>query len=183
MESQDSVRKILDAQGVDRAITRMTHEILEKNKGTEHLVLIGIERGGVILAERLRHKIQEIEGVSVPKGTVDITLYRDDLGEGQSQPVMRGTHLEFDITGKKVVLVDDVLFTGRSVRSALDALIDFGRPKWAELAVLVDRGHREIPIRADYVGKNIPTSLDEEVAVCFKETEGVDEVCVVRKAK
>ncbi len=175
------VKKILDEQGVERTITRITHEILEKNKGTEHLILIGIERGGAILAERFRSKIREIENVTVPKGSLDITLYRDDLGESNSQPLMRGTHMEFDITGKKVILVDDVLYTGRTVRSALDALIDFGRPKWVQLAVMVDRGHRELPIRADYVGKNIPTALDEEVAVRLKEKDGLDEVCIMRK--
>lgn len=180
METQE-IRKILDAEGVHRTLIRMTHEILEKNKGTEALVLIGIERGGAILAERLRAKIQEFENVLVPKGSIDITLYRDDLAESGSQPFMRGTHLEFDITGKKVVLVDDVLYTGRTVRSALDALIDFGRPQWVQLAVMVDRGHRELPIRADYVGKNIPTSMDEEVAVRLAEKDGVDEVCLVRK--
>jgi len=177
----EEVRKILDDQGVERTITRITHEILEKNKGTEDLVLIGIERGGALLANRFSSKIQSIEGIEVSKGSLDITLYRDDLGETASQPLMRGTHLEFDITGKKVILVDDVLFTGRTVRSALDALIDFGRPKWVQLAVLIDRGHRELPIRADYVGKNIPTSLDEEVAVRLKEKDGLDEVCIVRK--
>jgi len=175
------VKKILDADGVERTITRITHEILEKNKGTENLLLIGIERGGAILAERLRSKIQTIEGVSVPKGSLDITLYRDDIDEIVNQPLMRGTHLEFDITGKKVILVDDVLYTGRTVRSALDALIDFGRPKWVQLAVMVDRGHRELPIRADYVGKNIPTGIDEEVAVRLKEKDGQDEVCIMRK--
>lgn len=175
------VKKILDEQGVERTITRITHEILEKNKGTEDLVLIGIERGGAILAERFRSKIQSIEGINVAKGSLDITLYRDDLGESNSQPLMRDTHLDFDITGKKVILVDDVLYTGRTVRSALDALIDFGRPKWVQLAVLVDRGHRELPIRADYVGKNIPTALDEEVAVRLREKDPVDEVCIMRK--
>ncbi|MBI4970653.1 MAG: bifunctional pyr operon transcriptional regulator/uracil phosphoribosyltransferase PyrR [Candidatus Omnitrophica bacterium] len=177
----EEVRKILDADGVDRTITRITHEILEKNKGTEDLVLVGIESGGAILVERLHSKIQAIEGVAVQKGTLDITLYRDDIDEIQNQPKMRGTRLEFDITGKKVILVDDVLYTGRTVRSALDAVIDFGRPKWVQLAVLVDRGHRELPIRADYVGKNIPTAQDEEVAVRLKEKDGLDEVCIMRR--
>ena len=175
------VRKVLDDKALDRTITRITHEILEKNKGTEDLVLVGIQRGGAVLADRFHKKIQEIEGVSVPKGSVDITLYRDDLGEAHNQPIMRGTHLDFDLTNKKVILVDDVLYTGRSVRSALDALIDFGRPKWVQLAVMVDRGHRELPVRADFVGKNIPTALDEAVAVKFIEIDGVDEVSIVRK--
>ena len=179
----EEVKKILDSDGVDRTITRITHEILEKNKGTQDLLLIGIERGGAILAERLRSKIQSIEGVSVPKGSLDITLYRDDIDEIVNQPLMRGTHLEFDISGKKVILVDDVLYTGRTVRSALDALIDFGRPKWVQLAVMVDRGHRELPIRADYVGKNIPTSPEEDIQVVLSEVDSKDDEVVVRKGK
>ncbi len=175
------IKKILDAEGMDRVITRISHEILEKSKGTENLVIVGIERGGAILAERFRKKISLIENVIIPKGSIDITLYRDDIGEVGTQPLMKGTHLEFDISGKKVVLVDDVLFTGRTVRSALDALVDFGRPQWVRLAVLLDRGHRELPIRADYVGKNIPTALEEEVVVHFEEKDAMDEVYVARK--
>jgi len=174
-------KKILDADGMNRVITRIAHEILERSKGTEDLILVGIERGGSVLADRFRAKIEEIEGVVVPKGSIDITLYRDDLGEVGTQPLMKGTNLDFDINGKKVLLVDDVLFTGRTVRSALDALVDFGRPKWVELAVLLDRGHRELPIRADYVGKNIPTSIDEEVYVHFLEKDEADEVFIARK--
>jgi pyrimidine operon attenuation protein / uracil phosphoribosyltransferase len=177
----DQVKKVLDEQGMERAIIRLTHEILEKNKGTDDLTIVGIERGGAVLAERFISKVQEIENVVLPKGSLDITLYRDDLGEVGTQPLMKGTNLEFDISGKKVILVDDVLFTGRTVRSALDALVDFGRPKWVRLAVLVDRGHRELPIRADYVGKNIPTSLEEEVVVHFKEKDQKDEVYIARK--
>lgn len=179
--NNDDAKKILDSTGVDRTITRIAHEILEKNKGTESLALVGIERGGAILAERFRSKIESIEGVSVPKGSIDITLYRDDLGGTATQPLLRSTRLEFDLKGKKVILVDDVLYTGRTVRSALDAIIDFGRPEGVQLAVLVDRGHRELPIRADYVGKNIPTAQDEEIVVRLQEKDGVDEVCVVRK--
>ena len=173
-------RKILDADGVERAITRIAHEILEKNKGTEGLTLVGIERGGAILAGRLQKAIEHIEGVAVPKGSLDITLYRDDLGGGGRTPLIHETLLKFDITGKKVILIDDVLFTGRTIRCALDALIDFGRPQCVELAVMVDRGHRELPIRADYVGKNIPTAQGEEIAVRLKEKDGIDEICVVK---
>ena len=172
---------MLDAQGVDRALTRMAHEILERNKGVEDLVLIGIRSRGVHLAERLRAKIESIEGVSVPMGIIDITLYRDDLSRSRQQPQVKGTRVDFPIDDKRVVLVDDVLFTGRTVRAALDALVDLGRPKNVQLCVLVDRGHRELPIRADYVGKNLPTALDEEVQVRLTESDGRDEVVLVRQ--
>jgi pyrimidine operon attenuation protein/uracil phosphoribosyltransferase len=174
-------RVVLDAQGVDRAVTRMAHEILERNKGVEDLVLIGIRSRGVHLAERLRAKIESIEGVSVPMGIIDITLYRDDLSRSRQQPQVKGTRVDFPIDDKRVVLVDDVLFTGRTVRAALDALVDLGRPKNVQLCVLVDRGHRELPIRADYVGKNLPTALDEEVQVRLTESDGRDEVVLVRQ--
>ncbi len=174
-------RVVLDAQGVDRALTRMAHEILERNKGVEDLVLIGIRSRGVHLAERLRAKIESIEGVSVPMGIIDITLYRDDLSRSRQQPQVKGTRVDFPIDDKRVVLVDDVLFTGRTVRAALDALVDLGRPKNVQLCVLVDRGHRELPIRADYVGKNLPTALDEEVQVRLTESDGRDEVVLVRQ--
>ncbi len=174
-------RVVLDAQGVDRALTRMAHEILERNKGVEDLVLIGIRSRGVHLAERLRAKIESIEGVSVPMGIIDITLYRDDLSRSRQQPQVKGTRVDFPIDDRRVVLVDDVLFTGRTVRAALDALVDLGRPKNVQLCVLVDRGHRELPIRADYVGKNLPTALDEEVQVRLTESDGRDEVVLVRQ--
>ncbi len=156
----------------------MAHEILEKNKGIEGLVLIGIQTRGVILAKRLAAAIQNIAHVTVPIGVLDINLYRDDLTKASGQPVIHKTEISFDLDQKTVVLVDDVLYTGRTIRCALDALIDFGRPKRIELAVLVDRGHRELPIRADFVGKNIPTSDEEEIRVRFKETDAKDEVTV-----
>lgn len=169
---------VLDAPSIERSILRIAHEILEKNKGSEGLCLVGIQKGGVILATRLQKAIREIIKTDIPLGILDINLYRDDLGKGASQPLIRETQINFNLDDKIVVLVDDVLYTGRTIRSALDALIDFGRPKRIELAVLVDRGHRELPIRADFVGKNIPTSEDEEVKVRFTETDGVDEVIV-----
>lgn len=168
--------RIMDSDEIRRAVSRISHEILEKNKGTENLVLIGIRTRGVPLAERIRKKITEFEGVSVPLGLLDITLYRDDLSTIDVQPVLHETKVPFSIEGKIVILVDDVLFTGRTVRAALDALIDFGRPKKIQLAVLVDRGHRELPIRADYVGKNVPTSGREIISVCLEEIDGSEEV-------
>lgn len=173
--------KILDKEGIARAITRIAHEILEKNKSTEALCLIGIRNRGVFLAERLADRIKNIEGTGVLTGALDITLYRDDLALVSGQPLVRKTEIDFDINGKNLVLVDDVLYTGRTIRAALDALIDFGRPRSIQLAVLVDRGHRELPIRADYAGKNIPTSKDESVEVRLEETEGVDEVVIIGK--
>lgn len=173
--------KILDKEGIARAITRIAHEILEKNKSTELLCLIGIRNRGVYLAQRLAERIKNIEGTGVLTGDLDITLYRDDLALVSGQPLVRKTEIDFDINGMNLVLVDDVLYTGRTIRAALDALIDFGRPKSIQLAVLVDRGHRELPIRADYAGKNIPTSKDESVEVRLEETDGVDEVVIIAK--
>ena len=163
--------KLMDKEAIQRGVTRIAHEILEKNKGTENLALIGIRTRGVVLAERLNECIQGIEGKKIPLGILDITFYRDDLTLLDTQPVIHETNIDFDITGKKIVLVDDVLFTGRTIRAALDALVDFGRPSNIQLAVLIDRGHRELPIRADYVVKNIPTSLRQNVQVKFKETD------------
>jgi pyrimidine operon attenuation protein/uracil phosphoribosyltransferase len=176
-------RTVLDAKGVDRALTRMTHEILERNKGTNGLVLIGIRSRGVDLAHRLARKIQQIEGTEVLTGIVDITLYRDDLTRAAQQPQVKGTDILFPIDDKCVILVDDVLFTGRTVRAALDALMDLGRPRSVQLAVLVDRGHRELPIRPDYVGKNIPTSAAESVQVRLRECDERDEVVLVPAAE
>lgn len=164
---------ILDSTGVNRAITRLSHEIIEANKGVKDLALVGIRSGGVILSQMIADKIREIEGVDIPVGIIDITLYRDDLSVGTHHPTLRSTEIDFSIDDRVIVLVDDVLYTGRTVRAAMDELIDFGRPKMIKLAVLVDRGHRELPIKADFVGKNIPTSrndvikakLDEELAV------------------
>jgi pyrimidine operon attenuation protein/uracil phosphoribosyltransferase len=182
MEKNMKVKKeIIDSDAMGRAITRIAHEILEKNKGTKDLVLIGIRTRGVPLAERLASKIEEIEGVNIKTGILDITLYRDDLSTVSQQPIVHRTEIPFDITGKKVVLVDDVLFTGRTVRAALDALIDLGRPKQIQLAIMIDRGHRELPIRADYVGKNLPTSKREVVDVNFEEIDGRDLVLLLEK--
>jgi len=161
-----------------RALTRIGHEIIERNKGVQDLVLIGIRRRGGPLAQRLASNIEQIEGKKIPVGILDITLYRDDLTTLASQPQVHRTEVYFDITGKKVVLVDDVLYTGRTVRAALDALIDLGRPQHIQLAVLIDRGHRELPIKADFVGKNVPTSRNEVIAVYVKEIDGIDEVVI-----
>ncbi|KJS12504.1 MAG: bifunctional pyrimidine regulatory protein PyrR uracil phosphoribosyltransferase [Peptococcaceae bacterium BRH_c8a] len=171
----------MDSDGIRRVITRIAHEIIERNKGTGDLVLIGIRRRGVPLARRLADRIKEIEGSLVPVGVLDITLYRDDLTTMGHQPIVRQTEVTFSINGKRVVLVDDVLFTGRTIRAALDAIIDLGRPRYIQLAALVDRGHRELPIRADYVGKNVPTSRREEVAVRLTETDEIDEVVIMEK--
>ena len=171
--------KILDQDAIRRALMRIAHEILEKNKGTEDLCLVGIRTRGAVLAERLKKCIQEIEGRDVPVGILDITLYRDDLTLINTQPVVHETLINFDIADKKVILVDDVLFTGRTIRAALDALIDFGRPAGIQLAVLIDRGHRELPIRADYAGKNIPTALEENVRVVLQEADGKEDQVIV----
>ncbi len=179
----NSERTILTEQEIQRALVRVAHEILERNHGTKELALVGIRTRGVFLAERLQAQIEEIEHVRIPLGTLDITLYRDDLEEIGSRASVRETSIPFDLNDKIVVLVDDVLFTGRTVRAALDALIDFGRPKAIQLAVLVDRGHRELPVKADYVGKNIPTSKEEEVILRLKENDGRDEVVVAEKKK
>lgn len=162
-------KSILDSDGIRRALIRIAHEILERNKGTQDLVLIGIRTGGAHLARRLQTEIQTIEQEEIPIGVLDITLYRDDLSELGPQAKVRETEIPFDITDKKVILVDDVLFTGRTIRAALDALIDFGRPQCIQLAVLADRGHRELPVKPDYVGKNVPTSVSETVDVRLKE--------------
>lgn len=174
-------KELIDSSAMSRAITRIAHEILEKNKGTEDLVLIGIRTRGVPLAERLAARIEEIEGQKLPTGILDITLYRDDLSTVAQQPIVHRTEIPFDITGKKVVLVDDVLYTGRTVRAALDALIDLGRPLQIQLAIMIDRGHRELPIRADFVGKNLPTSKTEVVDVNLKEIDGKDAVLLLEK--
>ncbi len=169
----------MDQAGITRAITRISHEILEHNKGCENLALIGIRTGGDYLAGLLQERIKEIEGVDVPLGEVDITMYRDDLAARGSKPIGK-TDIPFALDGKNVVLVDDVLYTGRTIRSAMDALMDFGRPKTVQLAVLIDRGHRELPIRADYVGRNVPTAREEEVKVAFNENNLPLEVKLVK---
>ncbi|MCS6925628.1 MAG: bifunctional pyr operon transcriptional regulator/uracil phosphoribosyltransferase PyrR [Candidatus Binatia bacterium] len=171
-------RVVMDQVAIQRALTRIAHEILEKNRGTDQLAIVGIHTRGVYLAQRLVAAIERVEGVSVPSGEIDITLYRDDVGRSRARPEVRGTTIPFCVDDLRIVLVDDVLYTGRTVRAALDALIDFGRPRAIQLAVLVDRGHRELPIRADYVGKNLPTARDEHVYVRLSERDGVDEVVI-----
>ena len=174
--------KIMDQEAIRRAVLRMAHEILEKNKGVEQLALVGIRTRGVILAQRLKKAIKDIEGVDVPTGILDITLYRDDLTLVGSKPLVRETLIDFDITDMKIVLVDDVFYTGRTIRAGLNALVDFGRPAIIQLAVLVDRGHRELPIRADFVGKNIPTAKNQDVQVILGESDGkTDEVIVTEE--
>jgi pyrimidine operon attenuation protein/uracil phosphoribosyltransferase len=170
--------RLMDEPEIRRATTRIAHEILERNKGPANVVLVGIAARGDDLARRLAEETRRIEGVDVPVGVLDITFYRDDIGLRAEAPEVHETRIDFDVTGCTVVLVDDVLYTGRTVRAAMDALVDFGRPRAVQLAVLVDRGHRELPIRADYVGKNVPTRRDEIVRVMLKEVDGEDAVVV-----
>ncbi len=172
---------VMDAKTVERALIRIAHEIVEKNKGAENMAVIGIQNRGAYLAERVAKLIEKIEGVEIPVGLMDITLYRDDVQTKLEQPLVQKTEILFDVVDKVIILVDDVLFTGRTIRAALDQIIDFGRPKRIQLAVLVDRGHRELPIRADYVGKNIPTAQDDRVKVKIKEVDGEDSVSVVKQ--
>jgi pyrimidine operon attenuation protein/uracil phosphoribosyltransferase len=169
--------QVLDDAALDRALTRIAHEILERNGGAKDLAFVGLRTRGVTLAQRLALKLTAIDGTTVPVGTLDITLYRDDL-DMRGAPVIRGTDIPFSIKNKTVVLVDDVLYTGRTIRAALDALIDLGRPNMIQLAILVDRGHRELPIRPDYIGKNLPTSKRETVAVRLREHDGEDRVVI-----
>ena len=171
----------MTAEDVRRATIRISHEIVEKHAGTDGLALVGIQRRGVPLAHRIAAAIRENEGVDVPVGALDITFYRDDLSLVAQQPIVKGTDIAFDLNGKTIVLVDDVLYTGRTIRAAMDALIDYGRPQAIRLAVLVDRGHRELPIRADHVGKNVPTSREEVVKVTLEETDGEDAVEIERR--
>lgn len=177
------VGKVMDKESIRRTITRISHEILEKNKGVENLCLIGIRTRGAVLAERLKECIQQIEGHTLTLGVLDITLYRDDLTMVDVQPIVHETLIDFNISGKRVILVDDVLFTGRTIRAALDALTDLGRPSQIQLAVLIDRGHRELPIRADYVGKNIPTSIEHNVKVVLQESDGQEDQVVLEEIK
>lgn len=171
-------KELLDKKDIDRILARMAHEILEKNKGTKELCLVGIQSGGVHLAKRLAGKLKEIEGKEIPVGSLDIAFYRDDLNIREKQPAVRRTEVPCEITDIKVVLVDDVLFTGRSIRAAMDALMDMGRPSSIQLAVLIDRGHRELPIKADFAGKNIPTAIDENVEVSLEEDGLEDKVTI-----
>lgn len=169
---------IMDSEAIRRALVRIAHEIIEKNKGVDDVVIVGIRTRGVPLAQRIAAEINAIENCEMTVGMLDITLYRDDLSTLGYNPVVHGTDINFDLSGKHVVLVDDVLYTGRTIRAALDAVIDMGRPKTIQLAVLVDRGHKELPIRADYVGKNVPTSQKETIEVVLNEIDGTDEVYI-----
>ncbi|TKH03986.1 bifunctional pyr operon transcriptional regulator/uracil phosphoribosyltransferase PyrR [Peribacillus simplex] len=172
---------VLDEKAISRALTRIAHEIIEKNKGIEDCVLIGIRTRGIFLADRLAKRINQIEGKEIELGELDITLYRDDLSKktNDGEPIVKGSDIPVNITDKKVILVDDVLFTGRTVRAAMDALVDLGRPSQIQLAVLVDRGHRELPIRADFVGKNVPTSQSEKITVTLTEVDEIDQVTIL----
>lgn len=172
-------KEIYDEMAVKRALTRMTYEIIERNKGIDNLVIAGIKTRGAYLAQRIAKRLEQLEGASVPVGELDISMYRDDR-KHTDDPVVKDSQLQFDITGKHVILVDDVLFTGRTIRAALDALMDQGRPDRINLAVLVDRGHRELPIRPDFIGKNIPTAMDEQVAVYVKEIDGKDGIDLIK---
>lgn len=173
---------IVDQAAMNRALTRISYEIVEQNKGIEDLVLIGIKSRGIYLAERIASKLQKNEGVTVPVGELDITLYRDDIhiADIDREPTLNSSNIPVEVKGKNVVLIDDVLFTGRTVRAALDAIMDYGRPKKISLAVLVDRGHRELPIRPDYIGKNIPTALNEQISVKVTEMDGMDHVSILK---
>lgn len=172
-------KEIYDEMAVKRALTRMTYEIIERNKGIDNLVIVGIKTRGAYLAQRIAKRLEQLEGASVPVGELDISMYRDDR-KHSDDPVVKDSQLQFDITGKHVILVDDVLFTGRTIRAALDALMDQGRPDRINLAVLVDRGHRELPIRPDFIGKNIPTAMDEQVAVYVKEIDDKDGIDLIK---
>lgn len=177
-EKMKTKKVVMNAEEIDRSVTRIASEILEANMGAEDLVIIGIRAGGMFLAKRLRDRISRTEGTEIPFGILDITLYRDDILTSNRKPALGKTDISFSLDLKKVILVDDVIFTGRTIRAAMDALIDFGRPKLIQLAVLIDRGHRELPIRADFVGRNLPSSFWEEVNVCLTETTGNDEVVI-----
>jgi pyrimidine operon attenuation protein/uracil phosphoribosyltransferase len=179
-EASGTQRLILDAAGIRRALTRIAHEVLERNQGTGGLLLAGLRRRGVPLAERLAALIEQFEGVRVPVGELDVTMFRDDLALRGPGPALQRSSMPQDVTDTRVVLVDDVLYTGRTVRAALEAILSYGRPRLIQLAVLVDRGHRELPIRADYVGKNLPTAQGEQVEVRLQEVDGQDEVVLIR---
>ena len=174
-------KEIVDAISMKRALMRMTYEIIERNKGTENLVLIGIKTRGLYLAQRIAKNLKNLEDVDVPVGAIDVSQYRDDLPESEKENMIHGQQLDFDVTDKNVVVVDDVLFTGRTIRAALDAIMDQGRPAKINLAVLIDRGHRELPIRPDFIGKNIPTAMDEEVKVSMTEVDDKDGIDIMNK--
>lgn len=172
------VTEVMDQAGIERALTRIAHEIIERNRGTQDVALVGIRRRGVPLARNLAEKIRAVEGAELPTGELDITLYRDDLSERSAAPELNATEIPFDVAGRRIVLVDDVIFTGRTARAAIDAVMHLGRPKEIQLMALIDRGHRELPIRPDYVGKNIPTSLSEVIHVNLPEYDGTESVVI-----
>lgn len=173
-------KEVVDAVTMKRALTRITYEIIERNKGIQDIVLVGIKTRGIYIAQRIAERLKQLEQIDVPVGELDITLYRDDLGEKASEPTVNDSSIPTSIEGKQVILIDDVLYTGRTIRAALDAVMDFGRPEKISLAVLVDRGHRELPIRADFVGKNIPTSKEEEITVEMEEIDNIDRICILK---
>lgn len=174
-----SVSKIMDAQTIQRTLTRISHEILERNKDLSNLALVGIQTRGTFLASRLQKMLSQIEGQKIDCGYVDITFHRDDLDQKGASVQAKETQISFDVNGKNIILIDDVLFSGRTIRAAIDEIMDFGRPERIQLAVLIDRGHRQLPIRPDYVGKNVPTSEQEEIQVCIDEVDGKDEVVIL----
>ncbi|MFC4771507.1 bifunctional pyr operon transcriptional regulator/uracil phosphoribosyltransferase PyrR [Enterococcus hermanniensis] len=174
-------KEVVDEVTMKRALTRITYEIIERNKGVQDIVLIGIKTRGIFIAQRIAERLKQLEHIEVPVGELDITLYRDDKKVEEDEPELHSSDIPFSIEGKEVILVDDVLFTGRTIRAALDAVIDLGRPNRISLAVLVDRGHRELPIRADYVGKNIPTALTEEIIVEVEENDGQDRILIQKE--
>jgi len=182
VKPEAKTHRVLSAQNMSRALTRIAHEILERNGGAQEIALVGMHTRGVPLAERLAKSIQKFEGFRVPLGSLDIVLYRDDLSR-LVHPLIRPSDIDFQVENKRIILIDDVLFTGRTIRAAMDALNDFGRPSQIQLGVLIDRGHRELPIRPDYVGKNVPTSSNQEIDVLLQETDGLDEVVIVERRK
>lgn len=173
-------KEVVDAVTMKRALTRISYEIIERNRGLEDLVLVGIKTRGIYIAQRIAERLKQLEDIEVPVGELDITLYRDDVDTQQEDPEVHSSSIPVKLEGKEVIVVDDVLFTGRTIRAAMDAIMDFGRPRRISLAVLVDRGHRELPIRADYVGKNIPTALTEEIIVEMEETDGQDRIMIAK---
>ena len=181
--SRQNANVLMDEAAVERAIIRISHEIIEHNKGLDSIALIGIQRRGVSIAKKIRDYLESIENVKVPMGILDITFYRDDLSMLASHPVVNGTHIPFDVNGTKIVLVDDVLYTGRTIRSAIENIFDMGRPSCIQLVELIDRGHRQPPFKADYVGKNVPTSESEQVDVQFEDVDGVTQVLLIKEDK
>ncbi|MBR4494380.1 MAG: bifunctional pyr operon transcriptional regulator/uracil phosphoribosyltransferase PyrR [Clostridiales bacterium] len=181
--SRQNANVLMDEAAIERAIIRISHEIIEHNKGLDSIALIGIQRRGVSIAKKIRDYLESIENVKVPMGILDITFYRDDLSMLASHPVVNGTHIPFDVNGTKIVLVDDVLYTGRTIRSAIENIFDMGRPSCIQLVELIDRGHRQLPFKADYVGKNVPTSESEKVDVQFEDVDGVTQVLLIKEDK